>query len=65
MNTAGKHKLRRLSAVEHRERAQKFRMQAIRHLDRKARTELMLSAIKHEAIAEELDRLDSSENRAG
>ena len=54
MNTAGKRKRRQLSAIEHRERAQRLRMQAIRWIDRKVRTELMLSAIKHEAIAEEL-----------
>jgi hypothetical protein len=58
----GKHKRRHLTAGEHRERAQRYRMQAIQNLDAKIREELMLSAIKHEAIAEELARLESDEN---
>ena len=53
-----------MSAVEHRERAQRYRMRAALHLD-PTRQELMLAAIKHEAIAEELDGLDDPEGKAG
>lgn len=60
MNAAGKHKRRRLTAAEHRERAQEFRRRAAQHLQANARQELMLSAIKHEAIAEELERFEGA-----
>lgn len=62
MSATGKHKRRRLTAVEHRERATRYRKQAIQNLDNKVRQELMLRAIKHESIAEELARLETDEN---
>jgi hypothetical protein len=48
---------RRLTADEHRARAQRYRREASSNLDRKTRQELILLAIKHEVIAEELARL--------
>jgi hypothetical protein len=61
MNTVGKRKRRRMSAAGHRERAQRFRQRATHLLQAKAKQELMLSATKHEAIAEELDRSEGDE----
>jgi hypothetical protein len=48
---------RRLTADEHRARAQRYRREASSNLDRKTRQELILLAIKHEVIAEELVRV--------
>jgi hypothetical protein len=60
MNTTGKRKRRPLTAEEHRKRAQKYRRLATHHLQAKSRQELMLAAIKHEVIADELVQLEES-----
>jgi hypothetical protein len=64
MNTAGKHKRRRLSVGEHRERAQRFSpMRPIHYFDPQRRKKsLMGSALKHEALADELDKFNALEN---
>lgn len=63
MSGIGKHKRRPLTAVEHRERAKRYRRQAIEYLDdSQTREDLMLSAIKHETIAEELARREAAEH---
>lgn len=64
MDRSKKPRRRSMSAVEHRERAQRYRTRAALHLG-PTRQELMLAAIKHEAIAEELDGLDDPEGKAG
>jgi hypothetical protein len=53
---------KRMTMAEHRERARLLRTQAIAIMGRRARQELMLAAIEHEAIAEELERLEADEN---
>jgi hypothetical protein len=50
---------RPLTAADHREIARELRRKAIEQADRQARQRFMLKAIEHEAIAEELEQLES------
>jgi cysteine sulfinate desulfinase/cysteine desulfurase-like protein len=47
-----------LTAADHREIARLLRRVATERADREERERIMLVAIEHEAIAEELDRLE-------
>jgi DNA-binding CsgD family transcriptional regulator len=53
----GKKERGHLTATQHRARAQWYRRRAMQYLDHKIRQELMLLAMKHEALAEELERV--------
>jgi len=48
-------------ATPYRSKASRLRRRAIAQFDRRARQALMLSAIRAEAVAEEIERLDSEE----
>ena len=52
----GKKKRRVLTATGHRQRAERYRILAMQNLAPKIIQELMCSADKHEAIAEELEK---------
>lgn len=54
MSEGGKHRRRRLSEIEHRERADRYRKHANSNIDPNTQQELIVLAIKHEAIADEL-----------
>jgi hypothetical protein len=58
----GKHGRRTLSAIEHRQRAQRYRKLAAQNFNSKVIRELMCSAIKHEAIADELEKYACNPN---
>ena len=51
-----------LPANGHRTVARLLRVMATERIDRRERQELMLRSIKHEAMADELDRLKAEEN---
>ena len=50
---------RPMTAAEHREIARTLRRRAIERVNRDMRQRIMLEAIEHEAVAEELERLES------
>jgi hypothetical protein len=61
LTASGKLMAKPLTAADHREIARMLRSIAAEHLDRRVRQEVMLVAIEHEAIAEELERLEAEQ----